>query len=75
MSIGIWQVLLVLLLVVLFFGKGKISDLMGDFAKGIKNFKKGLADDDTPRQADQKAVASSAEKPAAAMADDKAVKS
>lgn len=32
----------------LFGGKGKISDLMGDFAKGIKSFKKGLADEETP---------------------------
>ena len=37
-----------LLLVVLLFGKGKVSDLMGDVAKGIKSFKKGLADEDTP---------------------------
>jgi sec-independent protein translocase protein TatA len=42
------QLLIVLLLVVLLFGKGKVSDLMGDVAKGIKSFKKGLADDDTP---------------------------
>ncbi len=36
-----------LVILVLFGGKGKISDIMGDFAKGIKSFKKGLADDDT----------------------------
>ena len=42
-----WQLLLVLLVVVLLFGKGKISDLMGDMAKGIKAFKKGMADDDS----------------------------
>jgi sec-independent protein translocase protein TatA len=42
------QLLIVLLLVVLLFGKGKVSDLMGDVAKGIKSFKKGLAEDDTP---------------------------
>ena len=41
------QLLIVLLLVVLLFGKGKVSDLMGDVAKGIKSFKKGLAEDDT----------------------------
>ena len=33
---------------VLFGGRGKISDLMGDFAKGIKSFKKGLADEEVP---------------------------
>jgi sec-independent protein translocase protein TatA len=35
----------------LFGGRGKISDLMGDFAKGIKAFKKGMADDDKPEDA------------------------
>lgn len=43
---GIWQILIVLLLVVLLFGRGKISDLMGDVAKGITSFKKGLKDED-----------------------------
>jgi sec-independent protein translocase protein TatA len=46
MSIGIWQILLVVALVVLLFGRNKISDLMGDVAKGIKSFKKGMADED-----------------------------
>jgi sec-independent protein translocase protein TatA len=41
------QLMLVLLVVVLLFGKGKISDLMGDMAKGIKAFKKGMSDDDS----------------------------
>ena len=47
MSIGIWQILLVVALVVLLFGRNKISDLMGDVAKGIKSFKKGMAEDDS----------------------------
>jgi sec-independent protein translocase protein TatA len=42
------QLMLVLLVVVLLFGKGKVSDLMGDVAKGIKAFKKGMSEDDTP---------------------------
>ncbi|MFQ5534763.1 MAG: twin-arginine translocase TatA/TatE family subunit [Sphingomonadales bacterium] len=46
MSIGFWQILLVIVLIVLLFGRNKISDLMGDVAKGIKSFKKGLSDDD-----------------------------
>ena len=45
MSIGIWQVAIVVILVVLLFGRGKISSLMGDVAKGIKSFKKGMATD------------------------------
>ena len=44
-SIGHW--VLVLLVVVLLFGSGKISGLMGDFAEGIKAFKKGMSDDKT----------------------------
>lgn len=44
---GIWQILLIVVILVLLFGRGKISDLMGDVAKGIKSFKKGIAEDDT----------------------------
>ena len=45
MSIGIWQIAIVVILVVLLFGRGKISGLMGDVAKGIKSFKKGMSDE------------------------------
>ena len=47
MSFGIWQIAIVVILVVLLFGRGKISSLMGDVAKGIKSFKKGMASDVT----------------------------
>ena len=47
MSIGIWHIAIVVILVVLLFGRGKISSLMGDVAKGIKSFKKGMASDVT----------------------------
>ncbi len=47
MSIGFWQVAIVVVLVVLLFGRGKISSLMGDVAKGIKSFKKGMSSDVT----------------------------
>ena len=47
MSIGIWQIAIVVILVVLLFGRGKISSVMGDVAKGIKSFKKGMASDVT----------------------------
>ena len=47
MSIGFWQIAIVVVLVVLLFGRGKISSLMGDVAKGIKSFKKGMASDIT----------------------------
>ena len=45
MSIGFWQIAIVVVLVVLLFGRGKISALMGDVAKGIKSFKRGMSDD------------------------------
>ena len=44
MSIGFWQIAIVVVLVVLLFGRGKISSLMGDVAKGIKSFKNGMKD-------------------------------
>ena len=47
MSIGFWQIAIVVILVVLLFGRGKISSLMGDVAKGFKSFKKGMATDAT----------------------------
>lgn len=46
MSIGVWQVALVLLLVLVIFGAGKLPKVMGDVAAGIKNFKQGIRDDD-----------------------------
>jgi len=68
MSIGIWQVVIVAVIVVLLFGRGKISELMGDVAKGIKSFKKGLAEDDSEDETaktiehSETSVAESAEK-------------
>ena len=47
MGISFWQIAIVVVLVVLLFGRGKISSLMGDVAKGIKSFKKGMASDST----------------------------
>lgn len=45
-SFSIWHWLIVLAVVLLLFGRGKIPELMGDVAKGIKNFKSGMSDDD-----------------------------
>jgi sec-independent protein translocase protein TatA len=44
---SIWHWLIVGVVVMLLFGRGKISEMMGDVAKGIKAFKKGMAEDDT----------------------------
>lgn len=45
MSVGPVQILLILVVIVLLFGRGKISELMGDVAKGIKSFKKGIQEE------------------------------
>jgi sec-independent protein translocase protein TatA len=46
MSPSIWQILIIAALLLLFFGRGKISELMGDLGKGITSFKKGLSEDE-----------------------------
>ncbi len=46
-SLSIWHWLVLIVVVMLLFGRGKMSEMMGDFAKGINSFKKGLADDDS----------------------------
>jgi len=45
MTPSIWQLLIVLVIVLLLFGRGKIPQLMGDMAKGIKSFKRGMSDE------------------------------
>jgi sec-independent protein translocase protein TatA len=47
-SLSIWHWLIVGIIVLLLFGKGRFSDMMGDVAKGIKSFKKGMAEEDEP---------------------------
>lgn len=47
-GLSIWHWLLLAVVAMLFLGKGRFSDFMGDAAKGIKSFKKGMADDDEP---------------------------
>jgi sec-independent protein translocase protein TatA len=47
-GLSIWHWMIVIVVVLLLFGRGKISDLMGDVAGGIKAFKKGMAEDDKP---------------------------
>jgi sec-independent protein translocase protein TatA len=46
MGMSIWKILIIAGIVMLIFGRGKVSELMGDVAKGIKSFKKGMAEDD-----------------------------
>ena len=49
-TFSFWHILIILMLFMVLFGRGKISDLMGDVAKGIKSFKKGMADDEPAPQ-------------------------
>jgi sec-independent protein translocase protein TatA len=48
---SIWHWIILLLIVVLLFGRGKISEIMGDVAKGIKSFKKGMTEEEAAAQA------------------------
>jgi len=56
MAPSIWQIGIVIVLIVLLFGRGKISSLMGDVAKGIKSFKKGMATDIPEENEDSKNI-------------------
>jgi len=53
-SLSIWHWLIVILVLLLLFGSGKVSHLMGDFAKGIKSFKKNMAEDEDASMANDK---------------------
>lgn len=48
MSVSIWQILVVAVLFMLLFGRGKVPQLMTDIAQGIKNFKAGIKEEETP---------------------------
>ena len=60
MNPGPWGLLIIAVVVLLLFGRGRISSLMGEVAGGIKAFRKGMAEDDTP---DDKATATIDQKP------------
>lgn len=45
---SLWHWIVVLIVVLLLFGKGRVSDVMGEFGKGLKSFKQGMADEDKP---------------------------
>jgi sec-independent protein translocase protein TatA len=70
-SLSIWHWIVVIAVVLLLFGRGKISDLMGDVAQGIKAFKKGMQDDDKPAEKTEpvKSIDHSGSTPSAARSD------
>ena len=55
LGLSIWKLAIIGGIVMLLFGKGKISGMMGDLAQGIKSFKKGMAEDDSAKTLDQSA--------------------
>jgi sec-independent protein translocase protein TatA len=54
MALSFWQIALVAILFLLLFGRGKIPQLMGDLAEGIKSFKKGVSDINATNEQDEK---------------------
>jgi sec-independent protein translocase protein TatA len=70
-SLSIWHWIVVIAVVLLLFGRGKISDLMGDVAQGIKAFKKGMKDDETASDKSEpvKSIDHNAASPTAARSD------
>ena len=47
MSLGPWQLIIIALVILVLFGRGRISEMMGDFGKGIKSFKQGMNEEDS----------------------------
>ena len=55
-SFSLWHWLVVIILVLLLFGRGRISDMMGDIGKGLKSFKQGMADDEAPAKSEPRSI-------------------
>jgi sec-independent protein translocase protein TatA len=51
-NVGPFQILIIALVFLVLFGRGRVSEMMGDFGKGVKSFRKGLADEETPVRLD-----------------------
>lgn len=74
MGLSFWQIAIVVILLVLLFGRGKISGLMGDLAKGIKSFKKGMSEEDVAAEQSRETIDHAQGEPVA-RAKDEAAKS
>lgn len=70
-SFSIWHWLIVLVIVLLLFGRGKISQVMGDVAQGVKSFKRGMAEDETAANANRTVEHQPAEAVATARTEDR----
>lgn len=73
-SFSIWHWLIVLVIVLLLFGKNKIPQLMGDMAKGVKAFKKGLNDEDKAEQPSQAQQIDQSQQPTVKPVDNETIK-
>ncbi len=56
MSIGVWQLVLILVIVFIVFGAGKLPSLMGDVGKGVRNLKEGLKGEGAEKEGDEEIV-------------------
>ena len=74
MSIGIWQVVLILVIVLIIFGAGKLPKVMGDVAAGVKNFKAGLKEDPDAEEESKEAITSQKTATEAPVKEDQAAK-
>lgn len=66
MNVGPFQILIIALVVLVLFGRGRISEMMGDFGKGVKTFRKSLAEEDEPAPAPAARIEAPAAEPAPA---------
>ena len=66
MSLGIWQILILAIVVLVLFGRGRISEMMGDFGKGISSFKKGMTEEEEAKPASKAQIEAPAKEPASA---------
>ena len=64
MSLGPWQLIIIALVILVLFGRGRISEMMGDFGKGIKSFKQGMTEEETADPAPKGQIEGPAGKPA-----------
>ena len=53
MSLGPWQLIIIAIVILVLFGRGRISEMMGDFGKGIKSFKQGMSEEESAKPAPQ----------------------
>jgi len=64
MSLGPWQLIIIALVILVLFGRGRISEMMGDFGKGIKSFKKGMSEEEASSSSSPAPAAQLESKPA-----------